>query len=444
MKHVAILSSDFPPSNLPEALRCRFFTNHLEEFGWRPTVITVGGQFLETTSDPELTSLVKPNVRVIRTSAIPSRISRKIGVGDLGVRSIPFHLKALRQLHRADPVDAIFIPIPPNIPAVMGVVARTILGIPYVVDYNDPWVDDFYKRIRISERPGGRKWLLAYYAARILEPISLSRVANITTVAEGYTEEVVRMYPWIHSQSVTAIPYGGEPGDFEYVRQRPRRNPIFDAEDGKVHISYVGRGGADMQRVLEGIFAAIKRIIDSEPAIKDTLRVHFVGTEYYGEKSDRLGQIAQLAKSLGLDEVIVEHVARIPYLDTIQVLLDSAGVLIVGSELKHYSASKVFPAILSGRPVLAVLNQASSAVDIIRSVGAGEVVTFDDPTSLMTDHAADQALQRLIGWGRDKPSLADWSVFEQYTTRSMTARLAGVLDATVRREARQPTRLSTG
>ena len=70
-----------------------------------------------------------------------------------------------------------------------------------------------------------------------------------------------------------------------------------------------------------------------------------------------------------------EHPARLPYLEALQVLLDSTSVLVLGSDAPHYTASKVFPGILARRPLLAIFHRASSVVDILHRTRAGQVIS---------------------------------------------------------------------
>ena len=52
--------------------------------------------------------------------------------------------------------------------------------------------------------------------------------------------------------------------------------------------------------------------------------------------------------------------------------------MVFGSEEPAYTASKIYPYLLSGRPVLAVFHEKSPVVSLIRAVGGGVCVTFDE------------------------------------------------------------------
>jgi len=84
-------------------------------------------------------------------------------------------------------------------------------GIPYVIDYIDPWVTEYYWKVPKAQRPP--KWPLVYALSRLLEPLALRKVAHITGVSQGTTDSVVSRYPWLSQANATEIPYGAEPAD---------------------------------------------------------------------------------------------------------------------------------------------------------------------------------------------------------------------------------------
>src|SRR5260221_1240721 len=147
MKRVVIIASDFVPSSLPPATRVRFFVKHLREFGWEPVVLTVHPKHYEQAVDPENQNLLDPNLEVVHTGAFSVDWTRKIGVGDIGMRSLWQHWRELKRIHQRRPIDLIFIPVPPYVPMVLGRLAWMRLGIPYVIDFIDPWVTDYYRQL---------------------------------------------------------------------------------------------------------------------------------------------------------------------------------------------------------------------------------------------------------------------------------------------------------
>src|SRR5438270_6535632 len=211
MKLVLIISPDFTPSSHPPALRIRFFAQHLREFGWEPIVLTTDPRYYESIVDAENEKLLPPDLEVIRTSALPANLTRKLGVGDLGWRSLWYHWRELSRLCRKKTVDLIFIPVPPNPTMILGPLADVKFGIPYVMDYIDPVATDYYWKLPRARRPP--KHALAYVVERALEHFAVKHVRHIVGVSKGTTDGVIKRYPWLDAAAATEIPYGGEPDD---------------------------------------------------------------------------------------------------------------------------------------------------------------------------------------------------------------------------------------
>src|SRR5256885_9091334 len=135
---VLIIAPDFTPSSYPPALRARFFAQHLSEFGWDPIVLTTYPENYEWSVDPENEKLLNPLVDVVPTGAWSIKWTRKLGFGDVSMRTLWPHWRALSRICRQRRVDLILISVPPNWPIALGRLAHMRFGIPYILDYNDP------------------------------------------------------------------------------------------------------------------------------------------------------------------------------------------------------------------------------------------------------------------------------------------------------------------
>jgi hypothetical protein len=119
----------------------------------------------------------------------------------------------------------------------------------------------------------------------------------------------------------------------------------------------------------------------------------------------------------------------VPYLDALNLLLDSNALLVIGSVEPHYTASKIFPYILAEKPLLGVFHQESNVVKILTDTGAGEVVSFSDQNALSQSvEEISVRFKRLLDLPPDFRQSIRWEGFEPYTTRAMTAQLARVFD----------------
>lgn len=424
MKHVAIVNPEFAPSSLPPALRVRLFARHLPAFGWKPTVVTVHPSYYEQATDAENERLLGPDLDVRRTKALPARWTRRVGFGDLGGRALWHQWWQLRSLAARERLDAVLVPVPPFLTMLLGRLLRQSHGVPYVVDYSDPWVTDDWRRQPVDQRLPKRAW--ADRVARLVEPFALRRVARIVGVSSGTVAMVAARYPWLSDRVGGEIPFGGEREDFRWIRDHPREQRVFRPGGGMFHVTAASALTPPMYPVVRAIFQAVSLGLSRLPELFGRLRVHFVGTSYVGAGTM---QALPLARRFGLDQVVDEHPARVPYLTSLQLLLDSDALLAIGMVLPHYTASKVYSYLLAERPILAVLHEESSAAAVLRELGTARLVTFGRASE------PEQEVERIFGAladllregpGRTVPLGED--AFEPHSARAMTRRLAQVLD----------------
>jgi hypothetical protein len=412
MKQVVIVAPSFAPASNPPTQRVRFFAAHLPELGWRPTVLSVDPRYYEESLDPEIDALLPPGLEVIRTPAWPAAITRRIGIGDLGIRA---YWPMRRALERMRP-DLVFIPGPPWHTFLLGAMMRDAYDIPYVLDYIDPWVS--------SAGAGGRWWSKAFWYRQValaLEPRAVRGAAHITAVSDGTNEGVRARYPWLPADRCTGIPYGIEPADFEALRQRPRAQGLWPAGDGNVHLVSVGAMLPNGYETLRALFSALRLLGPTR------LRLHFVGTTY--EPVPRTPLVEPVAREMGVGDIVTEHPARVPYLDALNLLVSADGILALGSTESHYTASKIFPSIFARRPLLAIYHEASSVCDVVRRSRGGTLVTYSDTER--ADARVGAIADALRGMNTYDAAAVQWDVFEAYTARRMTERLAAVFDRCV-------------
>jgi glycosyltransferase involved in cell wall biosynthesis len=376
---VVFLAPDFAPSSLPPALRVRFFANHLHAFGWEPIVITVDPSYYEYDVDIRNNHLVSETVEVIRTKAISQKLTRRLGFGDIGIRSMWHQWQALRKLHRAKPIDVLIIPVPPFVNMALGRLAKERLGIPYVIDYIDPWRTDYFKKMAPTQRP--KKWWIADGIAGIVEPFSVRKAAGIMGVSQGTIDMVLSQYGSIKDMPTLTIPYGAEPDDFRYVQHHPIANRVFNSSDGYFHISSVGHFNYMLRDTAAALFNAIATGLAQEPALFNKLRLHFIGTTYAHDGDDHY-QVLALAEEMGVGHIVTEHPKRVPYLESLQIMLDSDALLVLGGNKPHYTASKIFPYLLARKPIMAVMHHDSSVLEVLRRTNSGTVVAFSNDAQI--------------------------------------------------------------
>jgi len=422
MKTVVIVAPCFAPSSYPPAIRTRFFASHLPEFGWRPVVLTVRPEFLEEPQDPEFLALLPPGLEIVRTPAISQRLTRQIGFGDLGLRSFPFHYHELSNLCQKG-VDAILIPGPPWYSFCLGPWVGRRFGIPYVLDYIDPWVDSVGARAS----PFTKAWAARQVALLLERPAAIG-ASKIIAVSEGTHETVRGRYPEIPAGRCMAIPYGFEPADFETIRHQGEISSHLFAFKEKINICCVGAMLPRAYGTLRAFFRAIRKAQQTHSRAEQ-IRVHFFGTTYAVGSAAR-PLVLPVADDEGVMEWVTEHPERISYLEALKVLLSSNLILALGSSEPHYTASKIFPNLLARRPLLAVFHEASSVCDIMRRAGSGRLITYNDrqPAEAHVDEIAGALGEFLDGNDFNAHGKGVEAVAHDFSAREMTRLLARVLD----------------
>jgi hypothetical protein len=178
--------------------------------------------------------------------------------------------------------------------------------------------------------------------------------------------------------------------------------------------------------VLNVLFAALGRLQEHDPRLYERLQFHFVGTG--SAPDDPNGHnIWPLAQEYGIEDVVSEHPARIPYLDVLSHLQEADGALIVGSTERHYTPSKTYQAVQSKCPIWALLHEESSATDIIRKSNAGRVASFEEDTLPSAEDVAS-SLRKFVAEDQYSPENVRWEFYDQYSARETTRELAEALD----------------
>jgi len=419
MNKILIVAPHFPPSNLTGVHRARLFANHLAEFGWEPVILAVHESYYEETPDHDLVRLLPEGLRIEKVKAFPTGRPRLIG--DLGLRSFLQLYRRAKRLIRSENIDFLYIPIPSFYAALLGRWLHLSTGIRYGIDYIDPWVHQF---------PGSTKKLsrahLSTLVARFLEPIAVKKASLITGVAQGYYQGVLERNPHLKGQCVVgAMPYGGEKSDHEKLREIARDPYLFRPTPGKQVLVYAG---TLLPRAFEPLEAVLQAIADDRDAHAG-LELHFIGSGKTPDDPDGF-QVKPLAQKYGLwNNIVFEHPKRIPYLDVLVHLNAADGVFILGSTEPHYTPSKLYQGVLAGKPILAVLHQASEAVPILRASHAGIPLTFDGQTPATIKRDWPVAYREFDHFRSSfTPETVDATSFDRYSARAVTARLAELLN----------------
>src|SRR5205814_1521997 len=196
IKRVLIVSPHFPPFNRPDHQRCRTALPFLEEYGWKAAVLAVHAKYVEGVEDPLLEKTFPATTRIVRTRALSVRLTRLFGLGSVALRALPFLWMAGNKLLRNERTfDLIFFSTTMFPVLILGPLWKRKYGIPYVVDYQDPWHSDYYNRTRTTP-PGGRlKYWVSCLIARVLEPLVVRSADEFVVVSRNMRKNYSRRIP---------------------------------------------------------------------------------------------------------------------------------------------------------------------------------------------------------------------------------------------------------
>lgn len=422
MRKVLIISPHFAPTNAPDMQRVRLALPYLRSFGWEPVVLAIDPSMIEGgVNDPVLEKTYPADIRVIRVRGIPPSYTRWSGIGSLWLRCGRALRAAGERLLREEKFDLVFFSTTQFDAFPLGPVWKRRFGVPYVLDYQDPWFNDYYQRTK-TRPPGGRvKFAFAQLRARLSEPTALREAGGLIAVSAAYGTTLARNYPWFEAARMILLPFGAAREDIEIARTHTPAKPLVPFGDGRLHYIYAGRCGPDMSISLTTIFRAFKRYLTSHPDEAARVRFHFIGTDYAPPPLGREWAMP-IAHSEGIADYVSEHCYRVPYFDALHYLVKSDGLLAVGSNDPTYSASKIFPYILARRPMLVVFNQHSPVLAFASQSRCGLRFSFrnaDDIDAIAGDIHRQWFVEGKMHVVQD----ADPAAFGPFTAESMTRKL---------------------
>ena len=145
-RRVLIVSPHFPPVNAPDMQRARMALPYLRASGWEPVVLAVAPEMIEGgVLEPLLEETYPADIRIVRVRGIPARATRWAGIGSLWLRCGRALRAAGDGLLRRERFDLVFFSTTQFDAFSLGPRWKAMFGVPYVLDYQDPWVNDYYR-----------------------------------------------------------------------------------------------------------------------------------------------------------------------------------------------------------------------------------------------------------------------------------------------------------
>lgn len=242
--HLLYIAFAFPPSTASSVYRCTSVANAFSSEGWDVTVLTVDPEVWSQISgvDQKLAETVDPGITVVPVddggSEEPARgdlrrysrfrieapyvwkefrrrLSRRHFPEDLHGFWLKPAASEARRIHEQKPVDLVMASA---VPYVSFEVARTLEGVPYVLDYRDAWAFNTFTEVSKHEPDSKVGQLEARY---------LDGASQVWFVNDQIKSEYERRYPSAGTKMrVVANGFDPQPG---HAKPQPRKtlDPTF-------------------------------------------------------------------------------------------------------------------------------------------------------------------------------------------------------------------------
>jgi len=431
---VLFVTFDFPPRRTSATYRVTNFARFLRDYGWQPTVLTIRRSTNDFEEFGQLEK-VPAEVQIERTrywrvdawenpvasaakavgglKASPSidhqsffdRCLRSLAefvrsclyFPDATIGWVPFSVARGIHLHRREPFKVIYTTDPPRSASVIGLILKLALGIPWVLEFMDPWYPPKRRLRRTFER-----WF---------QGLMFPRADAIITMTRGHADDLRERFH-IAESKFAVVPNGYDEDDFRDAC----RKPTDMQPAGHLHLSHFGtiypnNSGA--------FFEALADLLEERPELKARLRVHLVGFPDVG--------IRRFATQRGLLDIL-EFRDFIPVQAQVVREMYAADCLLLfwgdPESSRLAAAGKTYVYLRTGRPILAVTSQGVIREHVEKS-NAGWTVDPNDRSGIKN------ALLTIVAHLQSKGCLP--SARQDYVVQFRWDRLAKELDEVLNR-----------
>ena len=425
MKRILIISPYFPPANAADMHRVRTSLPYFKALGWEAEVVMVDPAYTDVAQDELLLQSIPADITIHQVKAFDKKWTSKMGLGSIALRSLWFYKHYVDKLLANKHFDLIYFSTTQFPVLVLGAHWKKKFGIPYVIDMQDPWHSEYYQNKPKAERP--KKYWFSYRLNKWLEPIALKEANGLISVSESYISDLKVRYPVIKNIPAATITFGFFEPDLPIaINNIQRFKNILDAES--VNIVYIGRGGADMHKALKPLFASLKKGLTEQSEIFARLKVYFIGTSYAPAGQGK-PTILPLAAEYGVQNNVVEITDRISFYHALSMLQQADALFVPGSDDPKYTASKIYPYLLTRKPLMAIFHPNSTAVDVLNNCTKNAIVLTLADEQVQQEDTIYQILYKWANCEFTGTELTD--NIEEFNARNLTARQVALFEQAI-------------
>lgn len=353
--------------------RVRMSLPYFEQNGWLAEVVTVDDAYSDAQRDELLLASIPAGIKVHTVRALSKKYTSKLGFGNIAYRAYFFFRRKVNELLIRNKYDLIYFSTTQFPICVLGAYWKKKFGVPYVIDMQDPWHSEYYRDKPKEQQPP--KYWLSYRLNKLSEPMALKQVSGLISVSPDYITDLKARYPQIKAVPAATITFGSFAPDVAIALQNKDSFTNL-LTSGYKNIVYIGRGGIDMHRAIAPVFEAFKKALVQNSGFCNNIRFYFIGTSYAGQGRG-IPTILPLARQYGIADHVTEITDRISYFHTLATLQQADALFIPGSDDPKYTASKIYPYLLTNKPLLTVFNSKSPANAVLTACGAAYALNYD-------------------------------------------------------------------
>ena len=341
---------------------------YYKALGWEPVVLCVDDKFVSGYKDELLNETIPTDIEIHKINAWPEQVTRKFGIGSLSIRSYYHFKKAGTKLLNERKFDLVFFSTTLFHVCALGRYWQKKFGVPFIIDMQDPWRNDFFLAKPKQQRPP--KFWLSHALNKKMEAYTMPHVAGLISVSQAYIDNLKTRYWQLRDKPALLLPFGVSLKDFQLVKQKNITPQIINSQ--KISVVYVGAINKFFLPLIKAFFMAFKNAVKN----KEDYHFYFIGTNYAPSINKKL--IEKIGKELKIEHLITEVPQRIPYFSALSTLMHANILFVPGSSDGDYNASKIYNNIFSGTPIFSIFNEKSLVKEAINETAAGVVIGIEE------------------------------------------------------------------
>ncbi len=369
-KKILMIAFHYPPfagsSGVQRTLR---FSQYLPNDGWLPVVLSAHPRAYEKTSN-DLISEIPKEVETIRAFALDSarhlsikgRHTQLLAIPDRWISWIIGAIPAgVRAIKRHKP-ELIWSTYPLATTHLIAYCLHKITGVPWIVDFRDPMVEQDLKTGEWAPRNK-----LVRKARLFIEKSVVKHAIRVIFCTEGAKDICMKRYPKANHAQWHVIPNGFDEETF----QEAEKNLPEKIQEKKIRLLHSGLIYNTSDRDPSHFFEAVSQLKHEKKISSESL---VITLRACGHENDYKKMV------VGKDIAdIIEFKPPIPYSEAIKEMLLTDGLLI----FQGYTSNPAIPAKLyeylrAKRPILALTDHHGDTAKLLAKLGMKHIAALDD------------------------------------------------------------------